>query len=427
MTCILQYKCLFSDMAREIITLQIGNDSNNIGTELWNQLDIEHSRNNTLIDYNTYYTFNRKTNVPSPRALIIDYRNTFGLLFNENDTNTKSEETHPSIEIINRTIEDNFWSKNLKTKAKFNTKSLIPLTDYWYYSNKDNKDNQFDIYPIGEQIYKKMFDGIELSLHYLLESCDSLQSFRCLFDINTSFSGLFTSMQDYLSDECPKKPIWSFGIGEKPSVLNLSLSLTHSLIENQMPTIACLNNNDNSNLALSIQHSLIPSNLTLDLLADRLCPMKNFYLNLHSKIPVDLKHKTLHNYLELNDEFHLEKPISCHYFIRGIEQKELYNRNLYNFNVQTSAELVEVYLHEQYGKKVFVSTDSWTDKYENTSFITGLFNDNNYSLKLFENLKDEISKISYKTLSKRWEENDFDEQAFEQLRNNINSLNDQYQ
>ncbi|CAF5115913.1 unnamed protein product, partial [Rotaria socialis] len=63
-------------MGREIVTLQIGNDSNNVGTELWNQLDVEHTHDNTLIDYNTYYTFNKKTNVPSPRVLIIDYRNT---------------------------------------------------------------------------------------------------------------------------------------------------------------------------------------------------------------------------------------------------------------------------------------------------------------------------------------------------------------
>ncbi|CAF4771906.1 unnamed protein product, partial [Rotaria sp. Silwood2] len=64
-------------MVHEIVTLQIGNTSNNVGTELWNQLDVEQTHNNTLIDYNTYYTYNKKTNIPSPRVLIIDYRNTF--------------------------------------------------------------------------------------------------------------------------------------------------------------------------------------------------------------------------------------------------------------------------------------------------------------------------------------------------------------
>ncbi|CAF3322338.1 unnamed protein product [Rotaria socialis] len=415
-------------MGREIVTLQIGNDSNNVGTELWNQLDVEHTHDNTLIDYNTYYTFNKKTNVPSPRVLIIDYRNTFGTLFNEKEPNVKSPENTSSIEIVNREIDDNFWSKNLKTKAKFNRKSLIPLIDYWYYSSNHNEENQFDIYPIGQQIYKKMFDQIEHSLHYLLESCDSLQSFRCLYDVNDSFSGLFTSMQDYLVDECPKKPIWSFGIGDRPSSLNLSMSVVHSLVENQMPTIPCLSSNkDKSKLSLSIQHSLLHSNVTLDLLADRLCPMKKHFLKLFSKIPLDLHDKTLHNYLDFNDIFRLEKPLACHYFIRGIEQKQLYNQDVYNFNIQTSAELIATYLREQYGTKMFLSTDSWIEKYDHMSFITGLFNDDSYSLKFFENLKDDLKKINYKTVSKRWEENEFDEQMFEQLMNNLNTLHEQYQ
>ena len=241
------------DMTREILTLQIGNESNNVGVHLWNQLDVELSQNNTSIDYNAYYTFNRKTNQPSPRALIIDYRNTFGHLLEDNLDKFKTDDS--TVEVINRPMGNDFWSKRLKTKAKFHSKSLIPLTDYWYAPK--NEENQFDIYPIGEQIFKKSFDQIENSLHFLLESCDSLQSFRCLYDVNNGFSGLFTSIQDYLHDECPKQPIWSFGIGEKSSLLNLSLSLIHSLNINQMPTaLTYLNPMDNYHLGLSIQHSL---------------------------------------------------------------------------------------------------------------------------------------------------------------------------
>ncbi|CAF0791639.1 unnamed protein product [Rotaria sp. Silwood1] len=417
-------------MPREIVTLQIGNASNNVGAELWNQLDIEQTNNNTFIDYNTYYTFNKKTNIPSPRVLIIDYRNTFGYLLNEDETNLNlsNKNNDSSIEIVNREIDNSFWSNNLKAKVKFNSKSLIPLTDYWFYST-NNQDNQFDIYSIGQQIYKKMSNQIENSLHYLLESCDSLQSFRCLYDINNSFSGLFTSIQDYLHDECPKNPVWSFGIGDnnKSSLLNLSLSVIQSINENQMPTITCLNELDKYKLSLSIQHSLLSSTLTLDLLADRLCPMKKNFLNLFSHIPLNLNHKTLFNYLELNDVFQLKQPISCHYFIRGIEQKQLYNQQIYNFNISTSSELISSYLREQYGTKMFLSTNSWIEKYDDMSFITGLFNDDEYSLKFFDYLLTNMKKINYKTLSKRWQENDFDEQMFEQLINNLNSLHEQYQ
>jgi hypothetical protein len=374
-------------MTREIVTLQIGHDSNNVGVHFWNQLDIEQNNNNNLIDYNTYYTFNKKTNIPSPRSQ-----------------------------------ENNFWSKKLKTKAKFHLKSLIPLTDYWYSST--NEQNQFDIYPIGQQLYKKIFNQIDNSLHYLLESCDSLQSFRCLYDINTSFSGLFTCIQDYLHEECPKQPIWSFGIGEKSSLLNLSLSLIHSLNENQMPTINCLNHTDDYKLGLAIQHSLISSSCTLDILADRLCPMKKNFLNLFSQIPFDLNGQTLYNYLEKTDLFQLTNPISCHYFIRGIEQKQLYNQLLYKFNIQTSGDLISTYLSEQYGTKMFLSTNSWIEKYDQMNILTGLINDEKYSFDFFDNLLNEMKKINWKLISKRWQENDFDEQVFEQLINDINTLHE---
>lgn len=416
-------------MAREVVTLQLGHESNNIGVNFWNQLDVEQNQNNSLIDYNTYYTYNKKTNIPSPRVLIVDYRNTFGYLLNENEPTANSNDNAPALEIIKRLTDDDSWSKHLKTKAKFNSKSLIPLTDYWYYSSTtDDKtnQNQFDIYPIGQQIYKKLFPQIEHSLHYLLESCDSLQSFRCLYDVNNSFSGLFTSIQDYLNDECPKKPLWSFGIGNKSSVLNLSLSLLHSMNENQMPTIACLHENDYNKLALSIQNCLLSSTIALDVLADRLCPMKKYYLNLFSKIPLDLEKATLFNYLEVNNLFKLKDPLSCHYFIRGIEQKQLYDRKLYSFNINTSAELILTYIREKYGSKLFASTNSWIDKYDNMALMTGLFNDDYYSSKLFDELRTNVKKMNYKCLSKRWEENDFDEQMFEQLVNNLNAVHDQY-
>lgn len=405
-------------MTREILTLQIGNESNNVGVHLWNQLEIEQ---NNFIDYNQYYTYNKKTNIPSPRVLIIDYRNTFGDLFDDNQTKLNLDENNSAIEIINRQQDNHFWSKKLKTKAKFHSKSLIPLTDYWY--SKDDQQNQFDIYPIGQQLFKKIFDQIENSCHFLLESCDSLQSFRCLYDVNTSFSGLFTSIQDYLHDECPKQPIWSFGIGEKPSVLNLSLALNHSININQMPTINSLNSSDDYHLSLAIQHSLISSIYPLDILADRLCPMKKTFLNLSSQIPLELNsQQTLYNYLEKTNLFQFDQPLSCHYFLRGIQQEQLYNQVLYKFNIQTSADLLSTYLKEMYGEKMFISTDSSIDKYDHMNILTGLINDNKYSHDFFDNLLKEMKKFNWKLLSKRWEENDFDEQAFEQLINDLNTL-----
>lgn len=420
----------FSDMVHEIVTLQIGHYSNYVGTQLWNILDTEQTHQNSHIDYQAYYTLNPKTNVSSPRVLIVDYRNTFGQLLDE--SSNQSMPTNPSVEVIQRPVDPQFWSKQLKTKAKFSPKSLLPMMDYWYTANEE--ENQFEIYPVGEHLYKTMFHSIEHSLHYLLESCDSLQSFRCLFDVNNSFSGLFASIQDYLTEECPKRPVWSFALGEKTpsSPLNLALALTHSINDNQMPTIPCLNQADPELLALAIHHSLFSPSLSLDLLADRLCPMKASLLNLFWKIPLNLQKKTLHAYLEATtDLFPTKSPLAWHSFLRGIEQKDLYNASLYKFNISNSADLMSTYLREQYGSNMSLSSDSWVEAYpnyrgESISLLTALVNDPQSASATFAQLKTEMSKLSYKVLSKRWEENDFDQTAFEQVITDLETLHEQY-
>jgi hypothetical protein len=420
-------------MTREIVTLQIGHNANYVGAHLWNHLHIEQNNQNTQIDYNTYFNSHAKTNIGTPRVLIVDYRNTFGHLFDENPNHNVTNDS--SIEIIQRTNDKQFWSNELNSQVKFHSKSLIPLNDYWYPVN--DEENQFDIYPIGEQTFKTMFNSIEHGLHYQLESCDAIQSFRCLFDVTNSFSGLFTSVGDYLADECPKQPIWSFALGNRSTSLpiNLSLALSHSLTNNRMPIISCLDQADPVRLALAIQHALFSPTLTLDLLADQMCPMKTNLLNLFWKLPWDLHETTLYNYLQDNDLLTLTNPLACHCFLRGIHQQQLCNTSLYKLSFSTSADLIDRYLREQYESNVFLSTHSWLETFsgkfvrqtfDNAALLSALTNDQDYSVKFIGQLRQDLKKINYKQLSKRWEENDFDEQTFDQLVNEINISYEQY-
>lgn len=408
-------------MTREILTLQIGNQSNHIGVHFWNQLEYEFNHQNTHIDYNTYFTFDKKTNLPTARVLICDYRNTFGCLLEENQVKFDADS---SVEVINRTKDENSWAKKLKTRARFHEKSLIPLRDYWYTPNSE--ENQFDIYPIGQETFRTNRDLFENSMHFLLESCDSLQSFRCLYDVNNSFSGVFSSIQDYLHDECPKQPIWSFPVGKPTSLFNQTFSVLNSMNENQMPTIISPENLDPYHSSLAIQHSLYSSLIPLDVLADRLCPSKQTLLRLFSKIPLDLHSSTLMNYLEKTDIFSTLNPSAAHLFIRGIDQKQLYNQSVYKFNIQTSGELIEKFLQEEYNSHMFLSTNSWNEKYDDMNLLAGLINDEKFSSKYFENLLNNFKKTNLKLISKRWQEYNFDEQIFEQLINDLNFLHEQY-
>jgi hypothetical protein len=142
---------------------------------------------------------------------------------------------------------------------------------------------------------------------------------------------------------------------------------------------------------------------------------------------LELNHQTFYNYLEKTDLFQLPNPIACYFFLRGIEEKQLYNQSLYNFNIQTSGDLFATYLREQYGSKMFLSTNSWIEKYDHMNILTGLINDDKISFDFFDHLLNEMKKINFKVVSKRWQENDFDEQIFEQLMNDLHTLHEQYQ
>jgi hypothetical protein len=61
------------------------------------------------------------------------------------------------------------------------------------------------------------------------------------------------------------------------------------------------------------------------------------------------------------------------------------------------------------------------------NILTGLINDDKISFDFFDHLLNEMKKINFKVVSKRWQENDFDEQIFEQLMNDLHTLHEQYQ
>lgn len=413
-----------SKMNREIISLQIGHSSNEIAVHFWNHFDVEQT--NEKIDFENYF-FNKT----SPRALIVDYRNAFGNLLDENSNLSASKNS--SIEIIRRAFAENFWTKNLNSRTNFNRKSLIPLVAFWHQENV--QENPFEIFPVGEQTFKTMFDEFETSLHFLLESSDSLQSFRCLFDVNNSFSGLFTSIQTYLIDECPKRPIWSFAAENSvSSTLNFALTLTNSSFHNEMPTIFSPTPVDPIRQALAIQHVFFSCSTPLDVLVDHLCPQKNFLLKLSSKIPLELEKTSFFQQLQTNELLPLDDPIAVRCFIRGIDENQLFNRSLHNLPFSTSAELLSTFFNEKFGSKTFVSTSSWTDKFsgrfsneyfDRIPLITALSNEPKFSADLIEKLDKDLKKIRWKTLSQRWSENEFDEQRFDELVNDVQTLNEQ--
>ena len=201
-----------------------------------------------------------------------------------------------------------------------------------------------------------------------------------------------------------------------------------------MPTILNRTPLDPVRHALAMQHVFLSSSTPFDLLADQMCPQKNFLLNLSAKIPLDLKKKTFFQILQTEELFPLNEPIAAHCFLRGIEPNELFNRSLHNLPVSNSAELLSTYFREQFGSQMFVSTSSWDEKFtgrladesfDRVALLSALINDTKFSSDLFEQLEKDLKKTPWKTLSKRWHENEFDEQRFDELINDVQTLNEQ--
>ncbi|CAF1584608.1 unnamed protein product, partial [Didymodactylos carnosus] len=425
-------KQIMPSSSREIVTIQVGHYSNYIGAHLWNNFDIESSMN----AYNSSF-FNINENKCTPRLILFDQRGALKELSNvtdsssdlscELDMNTEyidcsngnneklnylkefdNDNKKQEIEPINFEQSIQSWPDFLRTKSTFNPRSSITLQDHWHNDN-DNSNEQFDIYHAGVQAYKQQFDQIEETFHYFLEQCDCLQGFRCLCDTNDGFSGLYSNIQDYLYEECPKRPTFTY-LSFKPrtnskhnqtDLINFCLTLTNSLCTNEMPTIPLslqypLESSDQKIhfpsfnydstsfyqtsflLSIVIQHSLISSTFTYDMLTDRLCPKKNYLLSLSSLLPFDLNSSsTLLTYLQNRDLFSSlinltpfikqkmdNELLACHCFIRGIDQHYLYNPHTTQSTIQfhSASDLIDTYFFEQYSSTMISSSSSWKQK-----------------------------------------------------------------
>jgi len=203
-----------------------------------------------------------------------------------------------------------------------------------------------------------------------------------------------------------------------------------------MPIIPCFKS-DSFRLSLAIQHALNSSSLlTLDILADRLCPMKTNLLFLESQLPFNLQNKTLFSYLQDRDLLVSDDPLACHCFVRGINSTQLYNRTTTSLHFNSPSDLLDSYFREQYGSQTYSSTYSWPEpliaksnkfEFNGVSLMTLLINDRKRSLSIIDRLMNETKTYNYKLLSKRWEENGFDEQSFQQLNVDLDILHERYE
>lgn len=241
---------------REVLTFQIGNYSNFVGSHFWNIQDssfVFDPKSSTLeLNHDVMFReglTHRGEVTYTPRLLIFDLKGSLGslrqegILYNSSAASdvlyqvpgvqveqelpaVKNEflqdleeqdravvtENQVAIDYANKLyqLDDvvKVWSDYLRIHLHPKTVSLSNR----YQLNSETEP--FDSFILGQNLYKEPScrDDFEDRIHFFAEECDSLQGFNIFVDTNNACSGLCCELIEDLNDYFNKKCIMTWGV-----------------------------------------------------------------------------------------------------------------------------------------------------------------------------------------------------------------------
>ena len=215
----------------EIITLQLGNYSNFVGTHYWNiqneqivpEQDVTEGQY-LLQKSKLFRNYDEKTQSGSskPRLISIDLKGslhslseTGSFLSCDDDLSSKGAcDGLDDVDLYKQQREEKALSEN--GSELLNPKSW---TDYMRYDLHSNslyvvdeyihtiKDYKFTYCGLGEELYKSssLADELEDKLHYWVEECDNIEGFQIFCDVHDGFSGIGRSVITDIQEEYGSK------------------------------------------------------------------------------------------------------------------------------------------------------------------------------------------------------------------------------
>jgi len=297
---------------REIITLQLGETANYVGTHFWNSLEnsvnrikeenkeIDNKKDANIEDYQDVNIFYRtgisskREETYSPRLLIFELKGGLNSIKNSNPfyqptfdfDALKSDasqlwpgrvETYENEidekSVFQKTIENpNFEYQKLfnsgyspkslelnentiKHWSDFNIsyyhpKTTIELSEY----NVNDETAPFGSFSCGEELYTSGYYGEKIfddNLRFFLEDCDQLQGFQVFCETNSAFSGFTSKLVEEINDEFGHHSIMVYGVENKND--NTILSRINKSL--------CMNSfNESSLLYVPLEISNTPGN-----------------------------------------------------------------------------------------------------------------------------------------------------------------------
>ncbi|XP_058813211.1 protein misato [Topomyia yanbarensis] len=238
-------------MPREIVTLQLGNYSNYVGTHWWNiqeaSFTYDSSAEPTEIDHDVMYREGQTNNGQTtftPRMLLLDLKGTLkfmpeeGELYENNGSGNRTEDIlneiiwdRSKVEVITeKRAEMNEYQQDLSQPGqsgrkqdkdydfKNSVKDWIDFSYSGYHPRSINivneyahskEENRFDTITNGMELWRKydVQDEFTDKIRQYVEECDECQGFQVLFDCVDGFGGVAIKTLEYLQDEYGKSSL----------------------------------------------------------------------------------------------------------------------------------------------------------------------------------------------------------------------------
>ncbi|KAI8950851.1 tubulin domain-containing protein [Xylaria longipes] len=278
---------------REIITLQLGQQSNYVATHFWNAQESYFTYGadeESPVDHDVHFRPGLGadgTETFMPRTVIYDLKGGFGTLKRLNDLyditqDAASSSLWPGQPIVHRQqpIGASAYQQSLDTgevapglttstvrywsdfnRVFYHPKSIIQLNEYELNSTL----MPFEKWHMGEELFAnldKEHDLLDRDLRPFVEEADNMQGFQIMSGIDDAWGGFVAKYVERIRDEYGKAPVWVFGV--QGSVRGLPREKRLLKLVNKARALAELSSQASLVVPLAIPEEPLPSSIRLD-------------------------------------------------------------------------------------------------------------------------------------------------------------------
>ncbi|KAI1660308.1 tubulin nucleotide-binding domain-like protein [Daldinia decipiens] len=278
---------------REIITLQLGQQSNYLATHFWNAQESYFTygaNEESPIDHDVHFRpgiGSDGSETYMPRTVIYDLKGGFGTLRKinalydiDNDAASNSLWSGKTIVQRQQPIEASSYQQSLEAgqapaelttntvrywsdfnRVFFHPRSIIQLSEYELNSTV----MPFEKWHMGEELFAtldKEHDLLDRDLRSFVEEADQMQGLQVMTGIDDAWAGFAAKYMERLRDEYGKTPIWVLGAQEPHRGLSREKRLLK--LANKARALAEFNSQASLIIPLALPETPLPLSVRLD-------------------------------------------------------------------------------------------------------------------------------------------------------------------